>query len=115
MARREARRNCSTWRSSSGIARTAMVPACGLVMTARPSPLPITPRSASAVSAQKSLLLCVLIWLLSGEPEPLPEDDMLPLLPLLPLLLLLPLLPLLLGAPLPLTRTSLRPLRCDVG
>ena len=52
MARRDARRNCSTWRSSSGMARTAIVPACGLVMTARPSPLPIMPRRASAVSAQ---------------------------------------------------------------
>ena len=106
-ATRDARRNWSTWRSSSGMARTAMVPACGLVMTRRPSPLPSRPRSASAVSVQKSLLEVVVIWLLSGA---FCEAAAAPLLPPP----LLPLLALWKGAELLVTRTSERPLRSEV-
>jgi hypothetical protein len=112
-ATRVALSHASTWRSSSGMARTATVPVCGLVMTVRPSPLPTSARSAAAVSAQKSVATLVLSWLLSCcctllLLPPLPEAPA-PVLPAAPPLPPLPPLPI--GAAPELTRTSLRPLR----
>jgi len=114
MASREARRNCSTWRSSSGMARTAMVPACGLAITARPSPLLSRPRRASTVSTQKSLLEVVVICVPSGAPFTLPGVGFgVP--PVLPVPLDVPEPPVVdTGMPPPDTRISLRPLRCEV-
>ena len=50
-------RNWATWRSSSGMARTAMMPACGLTMTARPSAVP-TRVTHNAPNACESAVRC---------------------------------------------------------
>ena len=118
---RAAFRNLSTWRNSSGIALTAMMPACGLVKTLRPSPFPTMPLTASVSSAQKSLRELVDIRLLSVccellAPAPGPGTVLLPkLLTLLaPLLLPLVLPPLLATNPAD-TLRSLMPWRCELG
>ena len=100
-ARRDARRYASTWRSSSGIARTAIVPDCGLTITLRPLPVPTMLRSASAVSAHRSDTELVDTCVLSGASAELAGAGVPPVAPD----------GWLGGAEPALTRTSLRPWR----
>ena len=87
-----ARRYCSTWRNSAGVALTSTTPAAGLSTTLRPPWLPTRAASEACTSRQKSAsevvrtcaessLRLLMPLLLPGCPVLLPVLPVLPVLP----------------------------------